>query len=437
MNTTLQLRLRVWIAASLMAILSWVLFSYFPIQPSIVDSYLRTIEGRELTEQSKLSTNGPWQTTETKADNNNSSVPIVISLEDDTDGIFSQSPHSPVDIAVVLDNLKKLGISKITSTTVFAWDTPDTISLAALDETFEAFDSCILATPLSRGPTSEPLPQSFRDASIPIKTIAGNAALIPVVNRIPIPGVILHTESLAGFTSIDSEHTSDHPYLMAQWDDRIVFSLPVLAIMQHLGLTLDDLEIRMHEVIRFGNTGIELPIDEFGRLKSSHEYFAPYTFPAAATIDADKQTFPDTYSTAILCDQRSNTSPTTLAFNQLAPAIVLQALSNEKPLPPITLSSLSSDVEILTLLGVSCCLFVISGLERMGKFIALVVTIIAILATHYGVAQTYLIWLPSMAALISTLPCWLVLLTRKPTFTYRGQPDRLDFARYSGKPKAN
>lgn len=438
MNTTLQLRILIWVAALLIAIISWVFIPLSSMQPKVMDSYLRSIHDKALSEETKHSARGPWTLTGLSAHETNSlSIPIVVSLDDDIDGVFQESPHSPVDIAVVLKNLERLGIQKLCSTTVFAWSDPDTISLAALDNAIETFDSSILSTPVSRGPTSEPLPASFRNSSIPVRDVKGNSSLIPLVNRLPIPGVILHPESLAGFTLIDSEPSSNKPYLLAQWDEQIIFSTAVLATMQHLGLQKKDLIVEMNNAISFGQSDIQFPIDEFGRLNSTHDYFAPNAFPAAATIDAKSNTFPENSTSAFLSDLRSNTSPTTLTFNQLAPAMVLDVLSKHHPSTESLLTSLHPLIELALLLVFSCGIFVMSGLQRRGKVISLSTATLALLGLHLFFTQHFQIWLPSMAAIASTIPCWLALLSRTPAPVYRGRPDRLDFVRYTGKSKAD
>ena len=435
MNTTLQLRIRVWIAASLIAMLSWVLIPLTPLDRIALQTSATWFSDSPISIEKSTRQENTWLATEGyDAIGPSTSVPIIISLEDDADGIFQESPHSPVDFAVIFNNLKRLGIQNLCSTSVLAWDQPDTISLAALEKTIDAFDSSIVTAPLSRGPTPEAMPSAFRAASTPINQTHGNTSLIPVVNRISLPGIILPPKSLAGFQIIDSEPLSEMPYMMARWDDRLVFSVALLATVQHLGLSVDDLTIRMNESIQLGQTNIQYPIDEFGRLKPNNALIAPNTFPAAATIDAEQKAFPENFTSAVFCDYRSLNSPSTRAFNQLVPAIVLRSLANTAPSKTVSYSTLNPFIGLPILITLAIALFVTTGFKKCNSIIALTVICLSIVITQYLLLKHQQIWAPSIAALITTLPAWLATATaQKKSYTLiRGRSDQLDFVRYSG-----
>ena len=134
------------------------------------------------------------------ADGDKRQAPVIVSLGDDAEGFFQSSPPSPIDLAVILTNFQRLGAKKAATAAVLAWDAPDPIGLAALDKAIGRFDSLVMAAPLSRGAVPEPMPAAFRKASVPLAKIHGDPALLPVVNRVPLPGVILGKDNtLAGF----------------------------------------------------------------------------------------------------------------------------------------------------------------------------------------------------------------------------------------------
>ncbi|HVJ46931.1 MAG TPA: hypothetical protein VM511_11130, partial [Luteolibacter sp.] len=194
-----------------------------------------------------LSGNGshqsPWillPTSSTKADVPH--PPPVVSLGDDPEGIFQSSPPSPLDLAIVLKNMRRLGAANAGISAVLAWEEPDVIALSALDSALGAFGKVATAAPLSRGPTSMPLPPSFRRASLPFDRNQENVSELPVVNRIPLPGIILGQDNaLSGFTLLENE-TEGTP-LAARWDDRIVFAFPVIAAIVQQGISIDEIEL--------------------------------------------------------------------------------------------------------------------------------------------------------------------------------------------------
>jgi hypothetical protein len=133
-------------------------------------------------------------------------APVIVSLGDDVDGFFQSSPPSPIDLAVILTNFQRLGAKKAATAGVLAWDAPDPIGLAALDKAIGRFDSLVMAAPLSRGAVPESMPPSFRKASVALESIHGDPSSLPIVNRIPLSGVILGQENtVAGFQVLDSE----------------------------------------------------------------------------------------------------------------------------------------------------------------------------------------------------------------------------------------
>jgi hypothetical protein len=92
-------------------------------------------------------------------------LPDIV-ITDDTDRVFQASPPSPVDFAIILKNLRRLGRDSIAIGTPLAWSETDVISMMALDQQLDALSSLVTSAPLSRGPIASPLPPAFRRASI-------------------------------------------------------------------------------------------------------------------------------------------------------------------------------------------------------------------------------------------------------------------------------
>ena len=258
-------------------------------------------------------------------------APLVISLGDDPDGVFQTSPPSAIDMAVILANLHRLGVKRPSLAAVLAWDDPDPIGLAALDRAIGRFDSLAMTAPLTRGAVAEPLPPAFRRASLPVNAVHGEISYLPIVNRVPLGGVILGGErTLAGFQTLASEPATQWLPLLARWDDRIVLAMPLLAAMQAHGITPDDLEIQLGSHLRLGKKGPVVPIDRHGRLAVAvADASDARVIDAAELIDAPEDFLtenPHAAAGVVLRDERPGAEASTRAFSAaLAGALAVMA----------------------------------------------------------------------------------------------------------------
>ncbi|WP_411825452.1 hypothetical protein [Luteolibacter sp. AS25] len=231
-----------------------------------------------------------------------SRAPTIISIGDDPDRVFQSSPPSPVDVAIILRNLRRLGENSPAIATPLAWPSPDTISLTALDQQLDSLPSVVTAAPLSRGPDPTIIPPAFRRASIPLEHVHGDTTLLPTVNRLAIPDVILGNKtSLAGFSIIESEKPTGLPQLLCKWDDRLILSFHLVATLEHFKVPPSGIEVRLGEYLSLGRNGPFIPIDEFGRLSFSPEPLESKTIiPASQLVDAPDDFFPETDTQPII-----------------------------------------------------------------------------------------------------------------------------------------
>lgn len=195
-------------------------------------------------------------------------TPGIVALGDDSSGVFQASPHAPIDFAVIARNMSRIGGESAAIGAVLAWDTPDEIGLTALERALELFDTVVTTVPLARGATAEAIPSTFRRASLPLADVKGDANALPMVNRKAISDVFLgDSNALAGFTFLETNADASEPFLMARWDDRVVFSFPFLVAMKQAGMGIEGLEIHLGSHIRLGTRGWMIPIDEAGRMR--------------------------------------------------------------------------------------------------------------------------------------------------------------------------
>ena len=338
-------------------------------------------------------------------------APVVVALGDDPAGVFQSSPPSPIDLAVILTNMRRLGANQATTAAVLAWSTPDPIGLAALDQSIRRFDSLVMAAPLSRGAVTEIMPPAFRRASIPLDRVHGDPAALPVVNRIPLPGVILGGDNtLAGFQVLDAEPESRFAPLLARWEDRVVFAAPLLTVLQQRGLTVEGLDVRLGEFLKLGPDGPTVPLDRYGRLAMPLKPLAPRArIPAEAVIDGDPDLLPDhAPGVVVLRDDRSAAEPATRAFSKQLPALIA-AIASEAGLTPVcTYPRLPVGLEFAALAALAYGLAALSGWPAFARHLTLLALALACLTAQWVAAGCAQLWLPGLPALTAILTAWIL-----------------------------
>jgi hypothetical protein len=333
--------------------------------------------------------------------------PSLISITDDPEGVFQTSPPSPIDIAVTLQNIQRLGATDLSIAAVLAWENPDNIGLAAMDRQLANFKSLTTAAPVTRGISDKPVPASFRRASLAPNAIHGDVTRIPAVNQIPITTILLGGENaLSGFTNIESETDPSAIPMLARWDDRIILSFPTVATLTRLNLKPDDLEIRLGEFMKFGNIGPVIPIDPFGRFvppKDSLE--SAKRISASELIDGDSQLFPNgKLSHPVLLDEQSAAPAATRSFSSSLPATLAGIIAESGLTPPKPLNRLSVAIETIFLLSIAlACGFLLNPSRFANRIIFASIAAIIITAQWIGAgpASTWLPGLPALAGILT------------------------------------
>jgi hypothetical protein len=420
-NGLLQPCLRVPLLAALAASVCWILLPGTAIDRVAFSLAARGFANPPFFITGDGSYKSPWKlrTFASKPRVDPKRAPLIVSLGDDVDGIFQSSPPSPIDQAVILSNFQRLGARKAAIAAVLAWDAPDVIGLAALDKTLGRFDSLVMAAPLGRGASGEPMPPAFRKASVPLDSVKGDITSLPVVNRVPVRGVILGGEnSLAGFQALDAERPARFPALLARWEDRVVFAFPLLVAMQQLGLPLEGIEIRLGEYLKLGPQGPFVPLDRFGRLATPLGHVTPFAeIPAAALIDGGDDLFPkQAPQPVILRDDQSAADSATRAFSRQLAALAAAFSSDTGLAPERTFGRFSLSQEIVLLALLVTALKLISLLSAFPRNIAFLLLAGFCFAAQ-SIASSSAVWLPILPALAAIAAAFLVC--RFPLFAQR------------------
>lgn len=344
-------------------------------------------------------------------------APVVVSLDDDPQGVFQASPPSPVDMAVVFSNFHRLGVEKAASAAVLAWDAPDPIGLAALEKTLSRFDSLAMAAPLARGATAGPMPPAFRRTSVAASSVPGDLSMLPRVNRLAVPDMVLVGErTMAGFQVLESESVGDRQPLLARWEDRVVFAFPLVVLMQRFEVLPDAVEVRLGQHLKLGRHGPLVPIDRHGRLDAPLPLAVPLAeIPAGALIQGSSELFPrQAPDPVILRDDRSTVEPATAAFSRGLAAVVAGIASDAGLAAPVDYPRVGFAGE-LAILGVVCAvLAAVAGLAAFARHIAFAAIAAGILVVQLAAFAWGQAWWPGLAALLATAVAVLLCLPRLP-----------------------
>jgi len=341
-------------------------------------------------------------------------TPGIVLLEDDLNGVFQSSPHAPVDLALIARNMARIGGDTAAIGAVMAWDEPDEIGLTALERALDEFKSVVTTVPLTRGANSETMPTAFRRASLPLSDVKGNTGGLSVVNRQAVPGALLGgANAIAGFTFLEANDLPGQPFLIARWEDRVVFSFPFLAAIRQAGIEVESLQIHSGSHIRVGTGGWIIPIDELGRLKVSapraHDW---REMRAEWLLDAEPELWPGSSrpSVWLVRDDRGGRDAIFREHSaQLVPLVKTiasgAALTEPRELygvPPILGWALLGAVVVL--LG-SLCRF--GGVAIQ---FGLVFTLIGLVALQWIALSVASLWMPAMPAILAVNVVWIIAL---------------------------
>ena len=328
-------------------------------------------------------------------------APTIVSIDDDPGQVFQSSPPTPVDFAIILRNLKRLGMDRIAISFPLVWRETDVISLTALDRELNTIPSLATAAPLTRGAVPSPIPPAFRRASIPLAKVRGNPNLLPPVNRIALPDVILGDKTaLAGFTRIESEPDTTSPFMIAKWgEDHAVLSFLLITVLNHYDVPPSEIEVRLGEYISLGANAPYIPIDDYGRLDLSllgdfdEEILPMESLLKMEPASQSKKTFQPT----ILRSDLSATEEASAAFaGTITPTIA--TLCN--PTNTRTFSRLPISTEVILLLSLaglaSCLLHFKKSPWKIVAFSA----IGGLVVIHFITIAAASVWLPTLPALL-------------------------------------
>ncbi len=318
------------------------------------------------------------------AEEENAPLQMLI-VDDDPDGIFEAKPPSPADQAVILANLLKRGARHLAVTFPFGWEDADPISLTALRVQLDRFDSATLGFPLAYGSGSDPVASPFLRMSLPEEKAQGSVARLPVVNRIATPAAETGGDkALAGFTRLlNEEETAGSTPLLARWNQRIVFALPLAAEIARRGIDPASLRIEPGKTIVLGENGPWIPIDETGRLKPAATGAPTVEVPASALIGGE---VPEDFATGgesvFLRDRRTLVPEIEIRWADQLPAILQEIRLSPLPSAPQIFSRPDALLELAAMAALASLCGLLAGSCR--RFLAPIVVIALAVAVWFA-----------------------------------------------------
>lgn len=280
-----------------------------------------------------------------------------VAITDDPNKIFESTPPTPLDYAVILQRIHDRGFRSIVICTRMTWDAPlktenlsqdgfddSILSVQALSSKLALFDHSVIGLPVTRGPSSHPLPAPLKRSLISLSQISGKSTLIPTVNQVPLHSSIEGGENtLAGFHQIESSPAGGGKIqLLAQWNGQeqgLIPSIQLLAIMSAHNVQPSEIEVKAAQYIRLGTSGPVIPIDEYGQTPAppaQSEAQLSGSLPATAAdslITENKQADPESLaSTLAMIYANGELTASTNLINSDA-ILQIRQLSETLPIP--------------------------------------------------------------------------------------------------------
>lgn len=351
----------------------------------------------------------------------------VLVFDDDPDGYFETVPPPPADLAVLLARLDSAGVQVVAFSQPLQWSDPDLLAVETLRRVLDRFDKAVLGFPLKDGTTGGPVVAPFQVASVAYDSVSGDASKLPVVNSIQGDNPELGGEkTTAGFTTLRTEQSDEQrAYLLARWDDRVVFSHVLVAELANRGLSETDIQIEVGKEIRLGDDGPRVPIDFRGRVSLRGFARSGDQNPASAVIAGTlEESYFNRKEPVYFIDQRSALGKEELESNQILPLMVAAVRAAPQKVSVETVASVPIWVQLIVLFIVAgcCARFVFTGSQKT-KFWR---SLISLLVITGGLIVVFHLGFAPMALPFLAVPITSALLASQVVRRDGSEPIRLD-----------
>ncbi|MFC4991401.1 hypothetical protein [Rubritalea tangerina] len=340
---------------------------------------------------------------------------VICEIDDDPEQINAFGLYHPADLAITLNNLRDQGVKQIFISTHLHWPNKEPAENNTLATAMQGFDSVVVTTPLRRQLAGTPITPAFLRSSLPLSGIDGDSELLPRVNSFSLePNLRFPQNTYAGFSTLESENATSTVPLLARWDDRLVFSSLLLALMQQYKATPEDVQVVLGSYIRLGNTGNIIPINSFGHYQPDLSFTAkPAPRTITSALSGQSSIIGATQKSAILTANGQRSSQ----FEAIdSPYFKLSQLAfTPRVSAPMTLKRIPLWLECILIADVAflCAWFL--AYRSMRRNTAFLISLIGIGLTFLSVYHIFHYWSPVSVYLLTLLSGWtLTTILAKP-----------------------
>ena len=207
-------------------------------------------------------------------------LPRIATVEvgDDPEKIFLEYPLLPMDYAVIFYQIGQLKARNIVSTVPLSWPPPqDDMEIEALSHEISQYDQAFLGLVLTPSARKAPLPSYFKPLVLNPEQIEGNIASLPSVGRVieetqikSSPALCLAPQRIETEAETLLTEQGRKVTLFVRWQNYVLPTLPLLASLDALKLTLKDIKVEFGKTLHLGQKR-KIPIDEAGAILLKEE----------------------------------------------------------------------------------------------------------------------------------------------------------------------
>ncbi len=181
---------------------------------------------------------------------------------------FVAYPPAPMDYAVLFRHLYEQGAMRVYISAPMVWDEePDSIVKAAVDYELNRFQHKALGLYMSESARVAPLPENWQSLIIPAANISGETAHFPRADKLTGDAHQLAPSTLTLPYCVENDSLFTEPQagkslpLFVRHRNDILPTLPLIAVMNALGISPADLRVIPGETLQLGDKRT-VPLDE-------------------------------------------------------------------------------------------------------------------------------------------------------------------------------
>ncbi len=199
------------------------------------------------------------------------SIPVLSLHESSSQNSFVAYPPAPMDYTVLFRHLYEQGAEKVYVLSPLIWsDTPDPIIQEAIGYELDRFPFKGIGQALIESNRQESLPEYLKEYAILPEQIIGDTSKLPLASRWHggNPQIITKAKIYPTFvenSDVDDNATDKSMPLFVKWDKHIVPTLPLIAVMNRLGLKGKDIKAHLNGKLYLGSQRT-VEIDNYARV---------------------------------------------------------------------------------------------------------------------------------------------------------------------------